>query len=320
MAGKSLQDSLSLISVDQWGAIARLAATEDGRHEIAAIFDGGRFPFLEAYRRFLNIFAEADFQVRSLRDYRAGAPDSRCVVLYHDVHCWDVLCALGLMIENHRRGLSSTFFVNWDFAPEDVVYRDAFRTLIHMGDGVHDEIGLHAAPVPSWLRMEAFGGDDEAFLAWVNSSQAEEDLKVIVTGNGLTSFGVVSLQEVHEASQCRLAAQVEAVRAEYPSLAHMNAHGDDAGRLLNRLFNKTEDVRFRDLHCGFFVTEEMCAACGLQDTVMTYQRRNAALIRHIWEPQIAADMPRLLPPLLAEGEPRFVLNHPLGFADGRLKV
>ena len=223
-----------LFSVNDWAAVDQEMAAANDPFEVLESLRLAFSDWIAKYHALLDVIEARGYTIRSVQDYLTHGLQPSTVTLYHDVHAWDIIAALGMVLANKDRGISSSFYLNVAHAPVDVVMEPAYRCLARL-DGRWARIGLHAAPFSSWLRMEVFEGDDGAFMKWAGSDQAGDDLNRLVADNDGVAFGRYTLEDAKVGTRERFRHNYDQLRKMAPAAVSANHHGDEVSTLTRQI-------------------------------------------------------------------------------------
>ncbi|MCG8492421.1 MAG: hypothetical protein MI743_12455 [Sneathiellales bacterium] len=303
-------ESLKAIPPKNWEGLLPLLENKDAINIFFNSISRHFWAVQEKYARFLDIIEHHHYQVMSLRDLKKTSATKKIAVLYHDTHAWDILPAIILLAENRRRNMTSTFFINWRFAPEDHESTPAYLCLCKLAKYCNCEIGLHSSPLSSWIRSSCFKNDPIEFENWCQSDNFEKDLTSIILGNGKTSFGQLSGDKWKENAKQLAYSQATSLQEHVSDLQHTNPHGDEIGRFLFHLNKQKNDPLIRSFFAGPFYQKEILDYCNLEDSILTFQSERQEFVQHLWEPTYIHDPKKSLKAELANGKIKLILNHP----------
>ena len=217
----STQDWRSLLGLfekDGWSALERLRP----------LFA----PWIARYHAVFDVIEASGFQVRPLSHVIDHGISEKSVYIYHDVHAWDILPALGMALANRDRGHCTTFCLNIDQAKIDIANEDGYRIFGTLA-GDHVDLGLHCNPFASWIRMDIFNASEQAFRTWYESPDAARDIEDLLTGksSNRSPFAGLSKKDAQEGSWTRLATNFDKLKSFYPQARIANHHGDIVNKL-----------------------------------------------------------------------------------------
>lgn len=311
-------ESINAIPSQSWDHLLHLLEDSNAIPAFLKIIARHFQPIQEKYARFLGIIERHNYQVMSLRDLKKISTKHNVAVLYHDTHAWDILPAIILLTENRRRRITSTFFINWQFAPEDYESASAYLCLCRIARFCNCEIGIHSSPLSSWIRTSVFNKDSRKFDQWHASDYFENDLTSIILGNGKTSFGQLSGDEWKDKAKQLAYEQVTSLQEHISDVQHTNPHGDEIGRFLFRLNKQKNDPLIRSFFAGPFFQRETLEYCNLTDSILTFQSEGQEYVQHLWEPAYILDPEKSLKSELSNGKIKLILNHPRKIYLGKL--
>jgi hypothetical protein len=193
------------------------------------------------------------------------APVPRGISFRYDVHLRDLPAAPHFMELHLGAAIPATFFLLWDFSPDERRYFNEFRTLAQMARGCV-EIGLHDSPVDAWLIESKFNNDRPAYVRWMRTSDAPEWFATFADDPA-------ALETLHRDTLERFVARVERTKDLFGPIASVASHGGQIGRLLRR--EKHQDLAcipvLRSLEARGWLTTDRVRAAGLMADVESYR-------------------------------------------------
>lgn len=183
----------------------------------------------------------------------------------YDVHLRDLPAAPYFMKLHLDASIPATFFLLWDYAPEERNHLGEFRTLAQMARKPV-EIGLHDSPVDAWLIESKFNNDRRAYVRWLRSADAP-------TWFAALADDPVALETLHRQTLERFIRRVENTRQLFGPITSVASHGGQIGRLLTRQRHakQPETPLLRVLESRAWLTKERIAAAGLIADVESYR-------------------------------------------------
>lgn len=192
-------------------------------------------------------------------------PTPRGISFRYDVHLRDLPAAPYFMKLHLDASIPATFFLLWDYAPEERHHLNEFCVLARMAHGPV-EIGLHDSPVDAWLIESKFNNDRRAYVRWLRSADAP-------TWFAALADDPVALETLHRQTLERFIRRVENTRQLFGPITSVASHGGQIGRLLTRQHHakQPETPLLRVLESRAWLTKERIAAAGLIADVESYR-------------------------------------------------
>lgn len=119
----------------------------------------------DSYRAFLHVFLNAGYTISSYRAFDAARLNEKVLYLRHDIHHRDISGGLCMMDIERGLGITSTWYIMWDYRQFEVDRRDDFLLLREFG-GDDFQFGLHEAVIDEYYFRKLFDDDTtDAMLA-----------------------------------------------------------------------------------------------------------------------------------------------------------
>lgn len=275
-------------------------------------------PWIQYYHGLIDTIQDRGFTVRPLEHYIDNGISEKTVYMYHDVHAWDIIPALGMLLANKDRGICTTFCLNIDQAYVDIDHEAGYRifgTLV----GKNAELGLHCNPFASWVRMDLFGADEEAFMKWFKSDASSSDLKAFVDDKKADSgiFKTFSRATAKKAVLERLNVNFAKLKSFHPEARAANHHGD----IVNQLYGKLGIVQNK-ANSFLFVTallrEKLADSIGIEVSPTAIRRKHKPSATIYSEIQNKNTYYENLHEELGLGLTKQLINHPGAISNGGL--
>jgi len=285
-------------------------------------------PWIGCYHALLDVIQANGYRLAPFDEYLDHGLKPHTMYIYHDVHAWDIVPALGLALANKDRDISTTFYLTVAQAPLDVELEDGYRIFQKLV-GNHVSVGLHASPFSTWLRMSIFQGDTEGFEAWLKSEQAPNELLTLLSGHGTGRLSAFTRDSARAATIDILVDQFRKLKSIVPSIRSANHHGDPVTVLVRKLREGIVDAN-RFVDPILIVDEPEARDAGIEGSPGKIERDNNPDGSNNYLPETRPDgaiyceggNQRLylenLNSWLASGAPSQLLNHPASISNGQL--
>ena len=284
-----------------------------GRDAALDALHGVLSPWHKRYDMLVRLIQAHGYEIRGFHHFAPGEVRPKTVFLHHDVHVRDLVPALALAIENRRRGISSTFFLNWDYNVIDVFYRDGYAFFRNVA-GEHAQVGFHGSPVASWLCHEVFGGDETAYFDWIDTRALEETTRFVNASDpGVRFMGQYSEAGIAQGVEAWLRRSLDDMRAVFGEIEFMSHHGDNLSVRLAKDWGLLDPERRRLFRTNDFMTPERLERVGLVH-VLHLLRGSRIPRRYTETPNLGAYLQNL-DAQLATGRTFGLLNHPWGLKE-----
>lgn len=275
-------------------------------------------PWIQNYHALIDVIEDRGFHIRPIDDYIDNGMQDKTVYIYHDVHAWDIIPALGMVLANKDRGICTTFCLNIDQAHVDIAHEAGYRIFGTLfGDNA--KVGLHCNPFASWIRMDLFGKDEQKFMKWFDTGKAEDQLKALLAGNTKKSgiFKKHTRDTAEAATYERLNKNFQKLKSFCPEARVANHHGD----IVNQLY---KDIRIKHSQTDSFLfvssmlREERAEDLGVLTSPTAIRRQNKPIGLIYGEIQNQSHYFENLHAELDEGVSRQLINHPGAISNGGL--
>jgi hypothetical protein len=278
----------------------------------------GLTPWHKRYDMLTRLVRAHGYEIKSFEHFSEDVVGEKILFLYHDVHVRDFIPALGLAVENERRGISSTFFLNWNFNVIDVFYQDAYKFFLHVR-GPHAHVGFHGSPVSSWICHEVFGGDEPAYLAWIDTMGFDE-VSRFINGESDVLFGGYREEDIVSGTEEWLGETLAEFRGVFGEIDYMSHHGDNLSALISR-HRAMLDPEGRNIFSPqLFMDLERLEKFGLKAVAANLSRDKGGLFPAFPEQLNRTQYLENLDELLQTGKTIRLLNHPWGLKEDDKRI
>lgn len=292
-------------------------ASRDGFDALEALRPMFR-EWIQYYHGLIDVIEDRGYTIRPLDDYIDNGMQEKSIYIYHDVHAWDIIPALGMVLANKDRGICTTFCLNIDQAHVDIAHEAGYRIFGTLfGDNA--KLGLHCNPFASWVRMDLFDADEQKFMDWFNSGKAEDQLKALLAGKPKESgiFENYNRKTAETATYERLNKNFKKLKSFCPQARVANHHGD----IVNQLY---KDIRIKHSQTDSFLfvssmlREKRAEKLGVQTSPTAIRRQNKPIGMIYGEIQNHDKYYENLHELLGHGVSHQLINHPGAISNGGL--
>ena len=274
--------------------------------------------WIQYYHGLIDVIEDRGYKIRSLDDYIDNGMQEKTVYIYHDVHAWDIIPALGMVLANKDRGICTTFCLNIDQAHVDIAHEAGYRIFGTLF-GENAKLGLHCNPFASWIRMDLFGADEQKFMDWFNSGEAEDQIKALLAGKAKASgiFKNYTRKTAETATYARLDKNFQKLKSFCPQARVANHHGD----IVNQLY---QDIRIKHSQTDSFLfvssmlREKRAEGLGVLTSPTAIRRQNKPVGLIYGEIQNQSKYYENLHELLGHGISNQLINHPGAISNGGL--
>ena len=294
--------------------------------------------FQYKYEKVLDVVESNGFEVCKFGRFHKNKNHNRKIYFYHDVHAWDIFPALALVDTNIQRNICTTFFLNWRCdgvdADNEIAYM-LFQQLV----GENVEIGMHAAPLSTWILSEVFKDDQELFVKWVYSDSIKNDILALIDPSMPPAFNQFRMCDVKSSLRIFFPKFLREFKKEFPQAITLNHHGDQVAREIIGIYSDSSSGihskekkkiitgDLRDLLSVNWMMSTNILKYGFKDCVPSaFVRcggRNGKLV-HFPEGKNKQDyldnLDKALKKAAEKGVPVTLINHPAGFSNGKLVI
>lgn len=303
-------ENLNIISPDEWLELESLFKESSDPFETLERFSPAFDGWIEKYHALIDVAEKSGYAVRPIEDYIENRLQPYTLYLYHDVHAWDIIPALGLAKANKERDVCSTFYLLYDYSTLDQAYAPGYRIFSHLV-GPNVKVGLHASPFSSWLRLNIFGGDDEAFENWCESEDAKTVLRELLLDERPAFLGGISKEEAEERTMERLSASFYALKEVCPSTVTANHHGDPAVVLMEGM----KDTNRGFTQPGNLLSNSISRNIGILASPRRILIKNRGKTQIFNETKHKESYLEDLAKEMENGKPLLLINHPAAFSN-----
>ena len=311
---------LDLITESDWkGLLACFKSKKDGFKTLEAmrpIFA----PWVQHYHALIDVIHDRGFTVRSMEDYYENGYKDKSVYMYHDVHAWDIMPALGMALANKDRGICTTFLLNIDQAQIDLSHEAGYRIFGTL-TGKNVQPGLHANPFATWMRMDVFKGDEQAFMTWVSSKNAVDELLSLLDEKRTPSgpFAQITKEDAKKATLKQLDQCFQKLKTFRPDANSSSHHGDVINKLYQSIdFKKISDCAF--VHTPALLRNQMARDCGILVSPTSIQESRNFEIKIYSEGPNNSKYYENLHKVLDGKESALLINHPGAISNAGLTL
>lgn len=267
-------------------------------------------PWVQYYHALIDVIHDQGYTIRPLESWTENGPKHKILYMYHDVHAWDILPALGLALANKDRDICTTFLLNIDQAHIDQSHESGYRIFGTLSDK-HVRAGLHCNPFATWVRMDVFKGNEKAFMSWVKSNAAAEDLVSLLDDNqiGCGIFGEMSRKTAREGTLRQLKNCFQKLQSFIPQAVSASHHGD----ILNSLYCATDFKNISNstfVHTPALLSNRIVNNYGIELSPTSIQKKNSKKIDIFSEMPNKASYFENLHKALDSGQNMLLINHP----------
>ena len=274
--------------------------------------------WIQYYHGLIDVIEDRGYQIRPLDDYIDNGMQEKTVYIYHDVHAWDIIPALGMVLANKDREICTTFCLNIDQANVDVAHEAGYRIFGTLF-GENAKLGLHCNPFASWIRMDLFKKDEQKFMEWFNSGNAENHLKAFLADDTENSgiFKDYTRKAAENNTYARLDKNFQKLKSFCPQARVANHHGD----IVNQLY---KDIRIKHSQTDSFLfvssmlREKRAEDLGVLTSPTAVRRQNKPVGLIYGEIQNQSKYYENLHELLGHGVSHQLINHPGAISNGGL--
>jgi len=277
-------------------------------------------PWIQYYHALIDVIHDQGYTVRPMEDYLENGHKKKSVYMYHDVHAWDIIPALGMALANKDRGICTTFLLNIDQAHIDLSHEAGYR-IFGTISGQNVRPGLHCNPFATWVRMDIFKGDEKAFMSWVRSEGSAEELKSLLTDepNPSGAFSKVTKKSAMDGTMDQLNKCFQKLRTFAPKASSASHHGD----ILNTLFPTTNFNNVLDsdfAHTPSLLRGKSMKICGIKISPTAVQENHSGTIDIYSEMPNKANYFENLHKALGLGQSMLLINHPGAISNSGLSM
>ena len=225
---------LDVFSEADWADLATHFDRQNDKFEALSKLRPAFDDWIARYHALLDVIESNGYAVRPVEDYLVNGLQDRTIFVYHDVHAWDIVPALGMALANKERGVCTTFYLNVGHDPVDSEHAAGYRVLASLA-GENVRVGLHASPFSSWLRQVVFKGDKAAFAAWIAGDSKVDDVRALLGEGHSALFDGVRVEDARAGTVAQLERNFGMLKQLAPTAISANHHGDEVSLVVREV-------------------------------------------------------------------------------------